>query len=305
MQTILALFKVGVFACLEKEKGAHLSIVLAEKLDLKAEELEASLHYVSLLLPGILSRNQLNEYSLGADYFSPYFQNSLYFALAYAPVINKIEQILAGDSLYGADVQKDHKSLGISSRIFIAKVQEELLGLLKKEEFEVCVDLGCGSGDLLTEIKRQHPCLAVGVDASRESLEESLAIDFIEGDIGSPGSWVDLIPPGKKIFIASMVLHELLVDIARIKSLFGELRRLFPGSSMYVIEYPWLSDAELRAIPEDFRHLNAVYYYIHPLTKQGRPRSDKEWSSVFSDCKIKNVTRYQGYRGCLIYKLAL
>lgn len=305
MQTILALFRVGVFEFLEKDNNGHLPVVLAERLGLVVDELEASLRYISLLLPTVLLKSELNEYSLGADYFSSYFQNSLYFALAYAPVINKVESILTGDSQYGTDIQKDYKSLGISSKIFIAKVQEELLDLIRQEDFEVCVDLGCGSGSLLDDVKKQSACRVVGVDASRESLDESSAIDFIEGDIGRPDSWVKFLPPGKKVFIASMVLHELMYDSARVERLFGELRKLFSGSTMYVVEYPGLSDAELRAMPEDFKHLNAVYYYVHPLTKQGRPRSDEEWVSVFSDCNVKNVKKYQGYRGCLIYKLAL
>lgn len=305
MQTILALFRVGVFEFLEKDNNGHLPVVLAERLGLVVDELEASLRYISLLLPTVLLKSELNEYSLGADYFSSYFQNSLYFALAYSPVLNKIEPILTGDSQYSVDIQKDNKSLGISSKIFIAKVQEELLDLIRQEDFEVCVDLGCGSGSLLADVKKQSACRVVGVDASRESFDDSLAIDFIEADISCPDSWVNLLPPGKKVFMASMVLHELLFDVARFKSFFGELRRLFQGSLMYVIEYPWLSEAELRAMPEDFKHLNAVYYYIHPLTKQGRPRSDEEWRGVFSDCDIQDVTHYQGYRGCLIYKLIL
>jgi hypothetical protein len=176
-------------------------------------------------------------------YDSYFFKSSLYFSHAYAPVFHSIKELLTGEDEYGINIVRNGDSLSKSSELYISDVVLEVVAHLSKEEFDVAVDLGCGSGHIGKRISAILDKTCIGVDNfsdtyRSDSSAHSQEYRFLQGNIKHPFPWCDQLPSGRKIFVASMVLHEFLYgNTETLCTFFADYSKAFPSALMYILEW--------------------------------------------------------------------
>jgi len=306
---LFALQKGGVFSILNRyPTGATIQDILAKgNFDEKA--LEAFFDFLSINIPEILKKEN-NKYILQDFFYDKNFQNTLFFALAYEPVLSCADSLLKRESIYGADVIRNGEYLGLSSALYNKKACDTLIELLYDMDINTIIDLGCNKGDFLLSIGDFFPKMnvigveidsVVSVIAQKELThkypERSTLI--INGDVSSPSVWRDFIPQKKNfratMFVGITVWHEFLYKGEQyLLDIFLSYRKLFPGSVFVVVEYNGFSFSEFSSLPEYFRESASVYQLVHPLTLQGVPPSPSKWIELFKHAgmqleKVVNV----------------
>lgn len=305
-EVLHALYKNGILATLEKSDVFRSSVEVSKQCGTKERETEAMLLFVSVMFPELLERNKDGLYRRGPDLMSRRFQNTLHFSLAYAPVAHALSPLVSGEKEYGHDVCRDGVELGISSELYARDIAEDITTLVGGEKPDVVIDLGCGSGHIVRRIASECSCVGIGIDESMpESTEkEDGNLFFVKGDISDPTLWKENVPAGKTVFVASMVMHEFLFDGSdKLKELFGEYRTCFPNAVMFVAEYNGYTPDELVALPTEVRGSAALYQFVHPLTKQGTPRGQKEWRQIFKKCDVELLGEFISKPNATIYKV--
>lgn len=308
METLHALHKNGVFAYLEAAGSPRSSEVVSKHCDLAHLETDAALLFVSLMLPEVVGRNSEGLYHLGSAYMERNFQNVLHFSLAYAPVVHGIGELVSGSKKHGRDIHRDAAELGRSSELYALDIARDLATLIAEEHPDAVVDLGCGSGHIVRKVAERVACVGIGVDMyeGAKRKEKVPSLSFIYGDVADPASWKAQVPPGKIVFIASMVMHEFLLDGTKgLAEVFTRYKQQFPQTAMYIAEYNGYTEDELEALPDDEKYRAAVYQFMHPLTKQGTPRGPQAWRELFSKCGVALVGEFISKPNATIYNVRL
>jgi 2-ketoarginine methyltransferase len=162
-------------------------------------------------------------------------------------------------------------------------------------DYELLVDLGCGSGVYLTELCRDYPRMrAVGIEpdaaaaqaardwvagrptADRVRVEQTGALEWLAGDTERPD-----------LAILAFVIHEVLGQEGEpgVRRLLTELFETAPDLDLVVVDIDLKSfDEAAMKHPLAQNYYNA-YYLMHPFTRQ-RLETREWWESLFADCGL-------------------
>jgi SAM-dependent methyltransferase len=140
---------------------------------------------------------------------------------AYEPVFAQLENVLAGSRVYGRDVRRSEQELALG----VGALEEHLLGrltaLARKAQYTKVLDLGCGSGRMLSRVcKLSGQIRGIGVDWDAQACEEAKRtigreglndrVTILRGDVAS----IDQLPrdviDGVDLVIGMFVMHEVL-----------------------------------------------------------------------------------------------
>lgn len=283
-----ALYNSGTFKYLHEKSGPHSISEIALTCHVKGAELKACLAYVSMHLPELVDRLGDDVFSLTAEYDSDLFQNLLHFTLAYAPAVQSLGSLLTGEKEYGRDLERNSRSVGISSEIYSKNAGKQLADLVEFVKPEVVIDIGCGTGHLVEVLAERFGCIGYAIDDV--GIHEDAAssnVHYLTGDALLPKEWCSNIPKGRLVLVASMVMHELLRNgISAFVKTLNEYSDVFPNAHLFIVEYNAYSDKELMHMPEHIFASASMYQFLHPLTKQGSPQSKEEWRSIFKRSKL-------------------
>jgi SAM-dependent methyltransferase len=130
--------------------------------------------------------------------------------------------------------KKDVTSIGPTSR----HVRENIISLLQNIHFDKVLDLGCGEGSLLAEMKIRWPDKAYyGADLSEEALELAAEkIDFASYHINLEKDFIDV---NVDVTICSEVLEHIKDDVSllgRIRGITNYLVITVPSGKMDAID---------------------------------------------------------------------
>lgn len=293
---LAALEKLGVVQFLrERQSGAEVGEISAERRIARPDLLEELLKYVALNMPSVFGK-------IGRKYtlrnYDP-FANPTQFLTAYEPVAARFAELIAGNFVYGREVARDASHLMISSELYNRAARASVVELFKRRGIRRLVDLGCGSGLLLIQACESFPkLLGIGVERdpaalaiARESIGRSdplvaKRIRVIAGDLAEPAEWKGVVGGGgfsDTAFVGVTVWHELLVNNdERLRSAISSYKKLFPGAMMVIAEYNGCPHDSLAELAEPLREDASTYQLFHPFSAQGMPQPPEAWTRLLA-----------------------
>lgn len=239
----------------------------------------------------------------------------------YGAVLKSLGQVLT------RALPLDHASLRRSTRHAAAGTAfstcaftiPDVFAAIRGTNDEVCLDLGCGTGDFLLQWVLQSPrARGVGVDMSADALAQAREtaarwgvadrLTFHEAAVG-PGPLA--VPPGAldevQMVTSMYMLHELGRDGREaIVDVVAALKRQLPGRHLLALEVEACEPEAIAAQvppPPHFGRLD--YRLIHQLSGQGLPRGRADWHSIFHDAGCRIVEPGKPTGGSLIYIVGL
>jgi len=220
-----------------------------------------------------------------------------FYLEAYGPIVSSIPEFIAKAKVYGTDVERDGRALGIHcATLFNEYHTETVLKALAETQSEKILDIGCGAGQFLIDACTQNPNLrGVGLDISAPAIQEANRVarasgledrlKFVVADAFKPGSWpieckdVDTI-------CAVGVLHEHFrggeKDVVAILNTYADLFK--NGVKSFILGEP-----EIRY---DLDKNDVDLYLIHIFTAQGFPRHREEWLEFFPKSNLQCKATY-------------
>ncbi|CAI1901103.1 N5-glutamine S-adenosyl-L-methionine-dependent methyltransferase [Serratia quinivorans] len=233
-----------------------------------------------------INNNKITVKDEAKGWFSPVAGAQMGFYLeAYGPVVRAIPELLSGASIYGTDVLRNGRALGVHcATLFETYHTDTVLQALSDKTSSHILDLGCGAGQFLIDAcLRDKNLTGIGLDISAPAIEEAnelckkynLAdrLKFVVGDAFQPGSWPEECHKAD-VICAVGVIHEhfrdgeqAVVNILNIyaKSMKNKGKRFILG------------EPEIRY---DTERNDADLYLVHIFTAQGFPRYREEWMDV-------------------------
>ncbi|MBH2760544.1 class I SAM-dependent methyltransferase [Serratia ureilytica] len=219
-------------------------------------------------------------------WFSPIAGAQLGFYLeAYGPVVREIPSLLSGKSIYGKDVLRNGRALGVHcATLFQTYHTDTVLQALSDKSSSHILDLGCGAGQFLIDACLRDPSLTgVGLDISGPAIEEANELckkynltnrlKFVVGDAFQPDSWPEECHKAD-VICAVGVIHEHFRDgeqaVVNILNTYAESMR--NGEKRFILGEP-----EIRY---DLEKNDCDLYLVHIFTAQGFPRYREEWMDV-------------------------
>jgi ubiquinone/menaquinone biosynthesis C-methylase UbiE len=191
-----------------------------------------------------------------------------------------------------------------------------VFAVLRERHYRNILDIGSGTGGFLCQWLELEPQgHGVGIDLSSDAVAEarrradalqlSSRLSFMVAELGRrPLPLGDDAKRGIDCLTMMFMLHEFGRDgrdgILRI---LRDLREQFPDKPLLVVEM---------IPPEEQTHdklssLETIlldYLFIHPLSRQGRPRTPDDWRSLYDEAGVQFVQLYtQGTRGLHLLKL--
>jgi len=299
-QAAMALITCGIFEELEKSGDVGCTVdTLAVRCGVDSMMLRALCDFLSVNAPDLLERHVNGRYVLGVGYADRIVQNHLHFAHAYKPVLDAVGQLLTGELTYGRNVQRNGSSLQMSSRIFNAKAVEYVVDSIRKKKYTQVVDLGAGDGSFLEMVCRTVPgVVGVGIEIDSEVVRRGTeqiihstpTAQLFVGDIARPRGWCEYVTDSAQtVFVGFTVWHELLYPTEEhLCGVFEQYRELFPQSDFIIAEYGGYTYDELMRMSPVERGAAAVYQMVHPLTKQGVPRSIAFWQAIMKKSNLRS-----------------
>lgn len=276
---------------------------LAQHAGLDAYALSSALTYLSLADRVI--EKQGNAFRLGerGDWlFTPELRAALLASIdAYGCVLTELLPTLKREKSYGSDFRRRGDAVAAASLLTTRPNYPFIVETLARYGVTSVADLGCGAAGLLVEFSKLAPELhGVGVDIDPGSLSEARQaleaagllgrVTLIEGDIGNPDAFAAQ-PAIQSVdaFNCCGVLHEFFRDgDDAVIAILASYKRLFPGRLFFLGEFRARTDDEYRSTPVVHRIRNLWYQHLmHPLSKQGLPRSRAQWQSIFERAGVE------------------
>jgi SAM-dependent methyltransferase len=215
-----------------------------------------------------------------------------FYLEAYGPVTQRIPEMLAGQSTYGVDVERDGEALGRHcATLFRTFHTPVVLEALRGSGAHHLLDLGCGGGQLLVDLCLHEPELSgIGLDISPGAIEfaRDLAeragvsdrVSFVVGDAFSPQDWPEQCREADSL-CAVGVVHEhfrageqAVLDILEVYA--GLLRE---GMKTFILGEP-----EIRYDDEEN---DADLFLVHIFTAQGFPREHRRWLDLLERSTLR------------------
>ncbi|HEX5402703.1 MAG TPA: class I SAM-dependent methyltransferase, partial [Pseudonocardiaceae bacterium] len=166
-KALLAMWRMGLLQRAGSGEPLKLTELVADGHD--EELLVALLNY--LTVRGYLQRDD-TVYTMTARGAAlvPYFGYLGTMVGAYEPVMAEIESLVAGRKVFGRDVHRSVPDLASGLTSLEDNLMARFPELLWNRAVTKVMDLGCGSGRMLSRIVQSRPGLTgVGVDASAET----------------------------------------------------------------------------------------------------------------------------------------
>ncbi len=178
------------------------------------------------------------------------------------------------------------------------RVVPQVISILQEHGLTGMLDLGCGTGGFLIQWARITGGTGVGVDMSGPALAEARAnaasfgvgdkVSFYQAEVGKdpiPVSDEDAAKVGA--VTAMFMLHEFgrggEENIVRVLE---SLRAQFPGRLLIALEMPPVDVNLLNGrLPSSLDALD--YHFIHPVSRQGEPRSKDAWDALYQRAGMK------------------
>jgi SAM-dependent methyltransferase len=208
---------------------------------------------------------------------------------AYAPVFNRLRDLLRGDARYPADVQRLGKYVGRGSGQLCRTLPYPVLAdMLRRRGARQVLDLGCGDlAFLFFACEAVGGLRALGIDVdeptvayAREVLAASPYGDRIQvraADMFDLGA-IAAGRPDIDAITAVDTYHEYLSDgDEKIVGLLRQLRAWFPKALLYVGEFCKQPHEKLRRRPTAFLE----HHLYHDLTNQTIVEADR-WRAMFA-----------------------
>jgi len=222
---------------------------------------------------------------------------------AYTPVMDALDELLAGRAEVGRDVQRRTDWVGIGSGRLCQQLPYPTLGsLVARYGGGRVLDLGCGDAALLIWLARRIRGLqATGIDldeataqlARKRIAEEGLAdririvcgdmFDLVEPHTSAAGGLADLDEPGT--ITACDTFHEYLWDSSdRIVRFLRGLKQRWPNVTIVMGDFCVQSPQWLR------RHPTAAleHHLWHDLTRQ-RLIGEADWRAIFREAGLQVI----------------
>ena len=178
------------------------------------------------------------------------------------------------------------------------RVVPQVIDMLAEHEVEGILDLGCGTGGFLIQWARLAGGWGAGVDMSEGALAAARThaaafgvadkLSFYLAEVGKDKLPIDAAWAAKIDAITAMfMLHEFGRggDAAIVKVLV-ELGAQFPGRLLVALEMQPVDVYALGGHPPPA--MDALdYHFIHPLSRQGEPRTKDAWQKLYDDAGMK------------------
>jgi len=203
---------------------------------------------------------------------------------------------------------RDGSALSISSELYIQITIKEVIDLVLSNDPEVAVDLGCGSGFVVEAIaENQSHIQSVGVDIDEVKNFSNLEnVSYIKGDVTTPEEWIDQMPLGRTVLVASMVMHEFLYyGEGNLITILNKYSKYFKGSLLYLVESDGHTYDQLKQLPAGYKESVSFYQSMHPFTKQGMPLNTAMWNDFFHKHDLHLIKSFSFQPNVTVYCLQL
>jgi phenylpyruvate C(3)-methyltransferase len=289
----------------QRADGGATAPELAAACKLNPLLLEPALTYLSLA--DQVLRKDGDRFFLGARgewLFNDQLRAGLLASIdAYGCVLTELVPALRGDKVYGRDFRRRGDAVAAASLLTTRPNYPFIIETLRRYAITSVADLGCGAAGLLVEFCRLAPELdGVGVDVdagalseARRSLEQAgllRRVALVESDIGHPETFAAR-PEIEQVqaFNCCGVLHEFFREgDGAVIDILGRYKRLFPNRLFFLGEFRARTDEEYGRTPLTKRIRNLWYQHLmHPLSRQGLPRSREQWGAIFAAADVELV----------------
>ncbi|CCP04481.1 Multifunctional cyclase-dehydratase-3-O-methyl transferase tcmN [Erwinia amylovora Ea644] len=282
-QVIFACHQAGIAASLYQQEEINEEEIYKNRDSYLCKHLLNYLETHDLLT---VKNNTIRVKKEAEGWFSPVAGAQLGFYLeAYGPVVREIPSLISGKSIYGTDVLRNGRALGIHcATLFQSYHTDTVLQALSDKSSSHILDLGCGAGQFLIDACLRDPSLTgVGLDISAPAIEEANELcikynltnrlTFVVGDAFQPNSWSEECRKAD-VICAVGVIHEhfrdgeqAVINILNIyaKSMKNKCKRFILG------------EPEIRY---DLEKNDCDLYLVHIFTAQGFPRYREEWMEI-------------------------
>lgn len=234
-----------------------------------------------------------------------------FYLEAYAPVTQRMTDLLTGEAVYGRDVNRaggplSQHSGSVAAVSYVGIVAEALAG----KSIHRVLDIGCGDGSLILQLCERLPQLSgSGIDISPDAIENARTNSkrrgyedrtaFEVADAFAPETWSESAAAADAI-VGVGVLHELFRDGEKaVITVLNRLADALTGDQVFLLGEP-----ELRY---DNKANDSDFFLVHVLTNQGTPRDRSGWLEVFDKSRLRCrrifVNAVAGPRTCF-YELA-
>ena len=215
-----------------------------------------------------------------------------FYSEAYAEVTSNIDKFLTNEAVYGRDIIRDGKSLGMHcDTLFKEYHTETVLKAISNLECQKILDIGCGGGQFLIDACKKSAVTGIGIDISepaiayarksarKNDLEDRL--DFVVGDAFDLSTWSDECFTAE-ILCGSGVIHEHFRDGEEaVVNILNTYSKLLSEQDFKALI---LGEPEIR---HDLVKNDADLYLVHIFTAQGFPRYREQWLELFQKTKLK------------------
>ncbi|MGV8001682.1 class I SAM-dependent methyltransferase [Photorhabdus temperata subsp. temperata] len=250
-----------------------------------------------------LNNNRIKVKEGAKGWFSPIAGAQLGFYLeAYGPVVREIPSLLSGASVYGTNVLRNGRALGVHcATLFQTYHTDTVLQALADKSSSHILDLGCGAGQFLIDACLRDPNLTgIGLDISAPAIEEAnelckkynltKRLKFVVGDAFQPNSWTEECHKAD-VICAVGVIHEHFRDgeqaVVNILNTYAASMR--NKGKRFILGEP-----EIRY---DIEKNDCDLYLVHIFTAQGFPRYQEEWMQVIEKTSFDCLSVYSRPNG--------
>lgn len=216
-----------------------------------------------------------------------------FYSEAYDNITSNINNFLNDNLLYGRDIIRDGKSLGIHcDTLFKEYHTESMVEALKHLECKKILDVGCGGGQFLIDLCAKNPKLTgIGLDISEPAISHankaaekqnlSARLNYVVADAFDLSTWPQECF-GADVLCGSGVVHEHFRDGEKsVIDILNTYASLLTNNDFKAII---LGEPEIRY---DLLKSDADLYLVHIFTAQGFPRHCDEWLELFEKTNLQ------------------
>lgn len=285
-KALVGIWRLGLWDELE---AGELDVMQVAKRDgYDAELLDSTLSY--LVTRGYLERRGPQRYvlsALGKD-SKPFFGYLPHLVGAYEPIFASLEGVLKGEVRYGQEVQRIERELAVAVGSLWEKVFARLASLFTELEFSKVLDMGSGSGQVLSQIcSLRDDIHGVGVDwnvdAGAEAYDRVRAeglegrVELVQGDAANLRDLPGEVVAGVDLITAMFVMHEILRQRgqAGVVECLRTVRDLLPDQGRFVM----VEVSRLEGEGPSATLFTPEYQLVHDFSNQ-RLASHADWEEM-------------------------
>lgn len=292
-KSLLALWRLGLLDKAANE-GVLVPDEIARELGLDRRLLRAVLDY--LVVRGIFVVDDGTfRLSDQGKRLAPYYGYLPMHVGAYEPIFGSFERVLRGELVYGENLRRaEHELVGGMSSMEDALLAR-LAEVMSEIPFRGVLDMGCGSGRMLSQLLRSSTLRGVGVDRTVEACEKArrnLAADgladrttILHGDASRLGDLPAGVLEEVDLVIAMFVMHEIHWQQSRsgVIACLRDISRIIGSHGRFVMVEVSRAAGDrarpgLRFIPE--------YQLVHEFSQQ-RLAGEDEWREMLDEAGLE------------------